>query len=177
MIHVALLHSIVLPDGRLAMSDLRDLALDLGFEAPLTLAATGNLVFETDAGDAHALERRFETAYAQRFGRHVDIVIRTGLRWQRTVAANPFSDADGAQVMVRVQRDPLPPEIIDRLEPNRPPGDIIRIVDGDLWVCFAGPPNRSRRLGALTTKRLGIGTSRIWNTVRRLGDMLSSSAT
>ena len=177
MIHVALLHSITLPGGRLVMSDLRDMAVALGFKTPRTLMATGNLVFETDAGDVHDLERQMEAAYAKRFGRSVDIIVRTAPHWRGTVAANPFPDAEAAQVMVRVQRGTLPPETIERLAPYRPAYDLIRIVDGDLWVRFGGPPNQSRLLGALTTKRLGVGTSCIWNTARRLGEMVSSDAT
>ncbi len=159
------------------MSDLRDLVESLGLDTPRTLASTGNLLFETAEGDVHDLEQRLELAYAHRFGRHVDIIVRTAPHWQRTVAANPFPDAEAAQVMVRVQRTPLPAGTIERLEPYRPAEDRIHIVDGDLWVCFGGPPNRSRLLGALTTKRLGIGTSRIWNTVRKLGEWISADAT
>jgi uncharacterized protein (DUF1697 family) len=167
MRHVALLYSIGIPQGRLVMSDLRDLAGGLGFENPRTLAATGNLVFEADEGP---WEQRLEAAYAERFGRHVDIIVRDAPHWLGTVANNPFGD--GSEVMVRVQRDPLPPEILARLEPYRAAGDCMAVVGGDLWVRFAGPPNESRLLRALTKPRLGIGTSRIWNTVRRLGDML-----
>lgn len=174
MLYVALLHSITLPNGRLVMSELRDMVSGLGFDAPRTLAATGNLLFEAD-GETLDIERRLETAYAQRFGRHVDIIVRTAPDWQRTVAANPFGDA-ADQVMVRVQRVPLALDTINRLEANRPPEDIIRLVNGDLWVHFGGPPHRSRLPGALTTRRLGVGTSRVWNTVRRLGEMISSGA-
>lgn len=175
MLYVALLHSITLPDGRLVMSDLRAMVSGLGFDAPRTLAATGNLLFEAE-GETLDIERRLETAYAQRFGRHADIIVRTAPDWQHTVAANPYGDAEADQIMVRVQRVPLPPDTIDRLDANRPPEDIVRIVNGDLWVHFGGPPNRSRLLGALTTRRLGVGTSRVWNTVRRLGEMISSGA-
>jgi uncharacterized protein (DUF1697 family) len=176
MIHVALLYSIGLPQGRLVMNDLRELALHLGFRAPRTIFATGNLVFEADEDDPGLVERQLETAYAARFGRHVDIIVRDGPHWARTVAANPFREAEGTRVMVRVQREPLPPETIERLEPYRSDGDIVRIVDGDVWVCFGRPPNESRLIGALTPRRLGIGTSRIWNTVRRLGEMVNSDA-
>ncbi len=168
MTYVALLYSIGIPQGRLVMSDLRDLASGLGFKAPRTLAATGNLVFEADDG---RWDQRLETAYAERFGRHVDIIVRPALHWRRTVANNPFGD--GPEVMVRLQRDPLPPETLAKLEPYRTADDRMRIVDGDLWVCFAAAPDPSRLLRALTRTRLGIGTSRVWNTVRRLGEMLS----
>jgi uncharacterized protein (DUF1697 family) len=66
---VALLYSVVLPGGRLAMADLRDLAAGLGLGAPRTLLATGNLLFEADAADAAELEARLEPAFAARFGK------------------------------------------------------------------------------------------------------------
>jgi uncharacterized protein (DUF1697 family) len=171
MRYVALLYSIGIPAGRLVMSDLRDLATRLGHGSPRTLASTGNLIFESD-DTMDAVASGLEAAYAERFGRHVDIIVRDEARWRRTVAGNPFGD--GPNVMVRLQREPLAPETIDRLAVYKTAGDEIRIVDGDLWVRFAGAPNQSRLLGALTKQRLGIGTSRIWNTVRRLGDLLSS---
>lgn len=174
MLYVALLYSIGIPEGRLVMSDLRDLAANLGLGAPRTLVSTGNLVFESDAQEVRGLEERIERAYAERFGRHVDIIVRDAPHWRRTVAANPFGDA--ANVMVRIQRDPLPPEALARLEPYRSPADTIAVDGGDLWVRFADLPNESRLLRALTKPRLGIGTSRIWNTVKRLGEMLSVNA-
>jgi uncharacterized protein (DUF1697 family) len=169
MLYVALLYSIGIPQGRLVMGDLRDLASRLGFGDPRTLVATGNLVFEADEGH---WEQPLEAAYAERFGRHVDIIVRDAAHWRRTVAANPFGD--GPNVMVRVQRDPLAPDAAARLEPYRAPGDAVAVAGGDMWVRFAGPPNESRLLRALTKPRLGIGTARIWNTVRRLGEMLDA---
>jgi len=174
MLHVALLHSIILPHGRLVMSDLRDLAESLGLERPRTLVATGNLVFDSAGRAVSELEAVLEDAYHERFGRDVDIIVRDAAHWRRTAAANPFGD--GPEVMVRIQRRPLPAGTLERLETYRPAGDEMRLIDGDLWVRFAGPPSQSRLLGALTTQRLGIGTSRIWNTVRRLGEMLTEDA-
>ncbi len=171
MLYVALLHSIILPHGRLVMSDLRDLAESLGLKAPRTLAATGNLVFDGERRAAPDLEADLEAAYQERFGRRVDIVVRDAAHWRRTVAANPFGD--GPHVMVRIQRRPLAAVTFERLEPYRPNEDEMRLVDGDLWVRFAGQPSQSRLLSALTTQRLGVGTSRIWNTVRRLGEMIT----
>jgi len=174
MQYVALLYSIGIPAGRLVMSDLRDLAAGLGFERPRTLVSTGNLVFAAEGATSHRIEQDLETAYAARFGRHVDIIVRDEAHWHRTRLANPFGDA--SNVMVRLQRQPLAPDMVARLEPYRPEQDEIRIVDGDLWIRFSGPPGESRLLRALTKHRLGVGTSRVWNTVRRLGEMLSSDA-
>lgn len=170
--YVALLYSIVLPKGRLIMADLKDVAAGIGLENPRTLVATGNLLFEAHGTTEAALERELEKAFAARFGKHVDIIVRDAARWRKTVAANPFPGDDTDKVMVRVMRTPLQDDILETLERYRPADDQICVAGGDLWVKFGGKPSESRLLGALTTKRLGIGTSRIWNTVRRLGEML-----
>lgn len=170
--YVALLHSIVLLNGRLVMADLKALAEKLGLGTPRTLAATGNLVFTADA-PAAKLEAKLEKAFAERFGKPVDIIVRTAAEWRELVDGNPYGD--GESVMVRVMRKSLPHKVIDDLERYRPPKDQLCIVGGDLWVKFAGKPSQSRLLSALTTQKLGVGTSRIWNTVRKLGEMVSDA--
>ncbi len=168
-VFVGLLYSIVLPKGRLIMADLKDLAASLDLKNPRTLLATGNLIFEADASVSE-LETRLEKAFAARFGKHVDFIVRSAADWRKLVNANPFGEGDPERVMVRVQRDPLPDSTLEMLERYRPEGDKIRLVSGDLWVKFAGKPSDSRLLSALTTQKLGVGTSRIWNTVRKIGD-------
>lgn len=174
--YVALLHSVVLtPQRRVVMSDLRAMAGEMGLAAPRTLASTGNLVFETSAASVHSLEDRLETAFRMRFGKHVDILVREARSWGATAAANPFSEAserDGSLVLLRVMRTPLPAEASGILEPYRAPAELLQIVNGDLWVSFHDRPSQSRLLGALSTRRLGAGTLRNWNTVRGLAEML-----
>jgi uncharacterized protein (DUF1697 family) len=53
-------------------------------------------------------------------------------------------------------------------------GERLSLVNGDLWIQFAADPNRSRLLPALTPKRVGVGTVRNWNTVRRVTAALTS---
>lgn len=174
--YVALLYSIVLtPQRRVTMSDLRAMATGLGFERPRTLASTGNLVFKTDPTPVPQLENRLEAAFAAHFGKPVDILVREATAWRETAAGNPFpaqSARDGSLVVLRVMRRPLDPALSQKLEPYRTPPESLAIVAGDLWVSFAGRPSESRLLSALTTRRLGIGTFRNWNTVRGLADML-----
>ena len=170
-VFVAVLHSIVLPNGRLVMSDLKDMAIGLGLGDPRTFLATGNLIFTAES-DATELETRLEDAFEKRFGKHIDFVVRSAGDWRRMAAANPFQDDVAERVMVRIQRTPLPDGTVAALEPYRPDSDVVRIVGGDLWVRFGGKPSESRLLSALTTKKLGVGTSRIWNTVRRLSCLL-----
>ena len=172
-IYVALLHSIVLgPGKRLVMSDLRAMAQELGFGDPRTLAATGNLIFEAEEAPLGEIEARLETAFSARFGKHVDILLRTADAWKQVAAKNPFPDGNGQDVGIRVMRRPLGHEVLPKLMALAAPDIRIDIVDGDLWVDFSGKPSETKLLSHLTTKKLGIGTLRNANTVKALAAML-----
>ncbi|WP_349434041.1 DUF1697 domain-containing protein [Pararhizobium sp. A13] len=174
--YVALLHSIVLGAGRrVVMSELRSTVESIGFRSPRTLVATGNLVFEADNEAVVDVEAALETAFARDFGKHVDIIARTADDWIGLAAGNPFAAASGADaqnVIVRVMRAPLTDDIPTALKRYCGGGEQIRLVNGDLWIHFPGKPSTSKLLSALTTKRLGAGTLRNWNTVRGLADMI-----
>ena len=174
--YVALLYSIGLGEGRrLVMSDLRTMAEGLGFKNVRTLVATGNLILEARASKISSLEQRLEAAFEQSFGRHVDIIVRGAEDWLRLAAANPFpaESADaGDQVAVRVMRKPAPLDAVAALAAYAAADERVLSVGGDIWVVFSRERPSSRLLAAANHKRFGIGTSRNWNTVRRLAEMV-----
>ncbi|MCB1403688.1 MAG: DUF1697 domain-containing protein [Rhodobacteraceae bacterium] len=177
--HVALLYSVVLgPGRRVRMDDLRAMAEGLGFERVRSLVATGNLVFDAPAADPRLLEQRLETAFAARFGRHVDIILRDSSRWRRLMAGNPFPDASllaPDRVAVRVMRAPAGAGVLEALGPYRSGDERMALVDGDLWVHFPHGQGGSRLAGAMKPQRAGgPGTFRNWNTVRGIGAMLEA---
>lgn len=172
--YVALLYSIILPNGRLKMADLKDIAAGLGFDNLRTLVSTGNLVFSHPQTAITKLETRLEDALEKRFGKHIDIIVRTAADWQKMVKANPFGTDAPKTVAVRVQRDPLANSILEELKPYTRQGEKIAIANGDLWMRFSGPVPESKLTGALTKKRLGIGTTRALSTVLKLGEMLEA---
>ncbi|MEI2300391.1 DUF1697 domain-containing protein [Ensifer sp. MJa1] len=174
--YVALLYSIVLgPGRRVVMADLKRMAEGLGFREPRTLVATGNLIFQFGQTPIPDLETPLEQAFLETFGRHVDIIVRSGAGWRALAASNPFheeGEKDATQVHVRVMREPLTEAVLADLQCYCVAGERLAIIDGDLWVHFQGKASESKLLGAMTTKRLGIGTFRNWNTVKGLADML-----
>lgn len=171
--YVALLYSIILgPKKRLVMTDLRAMAEELGFRQPRTLVATGNLIFEAEEAPLSEIEERLETAFRDRFGKHVDILLRTAQAWKHVAAQNPFPNGDGQNVGIRVMRKPLAREVLLRLEALTTPDIRLDIVDGDLWIDFSRKPSETKLLSHLTTKKLGIGTLRNANTVNGLARML-----
>ncbi len=174
--HVALLYSIVLAPGRrVVMADLREMAAGLGLLRPRTLGATGNLVFEA-AASPRALEARLEAAFAERFGRAIDIIVRPGAAWGRLLAGNPFPEAaerDPSRLAARVMRRPVGPEVLAALEPYRSGEERLAVVDGDLWAHFPHGQGRSRLASAITPARAGgVGTFRNWNTLTKIGGLL-----
>ena len=173
MIYVALLHSIVLGEGRrVVMADLRAMAEGLGYRDCRTLVSTGNLVVEAPTSPAGDIERALELAFAERFGRHVDIIVRSRPDWLRLAAGNPYRASEGSKVGVRVMREPVDRRILASLETYRT-GERIAVVGGDLWVDFGSRASETRLLSALTTKKLGIGTMRNGNTVAGLAQMIA----
>jgi uncharacterized protein (DUF1697 family) len=174
--YIALLYSVVLGKGRrVVMSDLKVMAEELGLSTPRTVAATGNLVVEAAASTAEHLESALEAAFETTFGRHVDIIVRRAADWPALMQANPFvseAEADPSLVAVRVMRTPLTEEASDMLTPYLAAGELMAIVNGDLWVHFAQGNASSKLASASIARRLGIGTWRNWNTVCRLGVMV-----
>ena len=158
---VALLYSIVLgPGRRVVMAELRTMAEQLGLGNPRTLVATGNLLFEADAGPRE-LEADLEAAFADRFGRQIDIIVRPGAGWPPLLAGNPFpqaSEREPSRVAARVMREPAGPRVAEALERFRADGERVAIVDGDLWVHFPHGQGNSRLASAITRKRAGVGT-------------------
>lgn len=178
MTYVALLFSIGISGGkRLIMADWREMLAEMGLQNPRTLIATGNAVFEYRGADIGKLEARLEDAYEKRFGRRVDNIVRAAALFRRLAGENPFpkeSQLDGSRVMVRIHRKGIEEHYEDALQPYLTQGERVKIVNGDLWVHFKVPPNESKLLSVIGSKRLGVGTVRNWNTVRRLGEMVES---
>lgn len=174
--HVALLYSIVIsPTRRVVMAELKAIAEAEGFGAVATLVATGNLVFEAGDRTVPQIETALEAAFARTYGKGVDIIVREADAWHALVAANPFpaeSEADGSRVVVRVMRKRVEAGTETRLRDLLSEGERVAVIGGDIWAAFPARPSASRLLSALSSKKLGIGTARNWNTVRRLGEML-----
>lgn len=175
--YVALLHSIVLNDGRrVAMDPLREMAAALGLANPRTLLATGNLIFDAARTDPHRLEARLEEAFTADFGKPVDIIVLSGEVWRDLVRGNPFpqeSARQGSQVAVRVMRAPLSAEAHALLLSRATENESVKVVGGHPWIYFSGRISGTALASAMTPRHIGIGTSRNWNTVRKIDAALA----
>jgi uncharacterized protein (DUF1697 family) len=73
---VAFLRAINVGGHTVKMADLRRSFEALGFGGVATHIASGNVIFETDAGDPAALEDRIEKALQTDLGYRVDTFVR-----------------------------------------------------------------------------------------------------
>ena len=175
--YVAVLYSIVLPAGkRLNMADLKAIADKLGYDNPRTYGASGNLIFEARTTKVATLEKQLEDAYEARFGKRVDIMVRSAVDWKKMANGNPFpkeSEIEGARVAVRIMRDRIPASAEKELKAVCVGGEKVRIADGDFWGYFAGGVSNSKLLRATAREKQGIGTLRNANVVRAITEMLA----
>ena len=108
--------------------------------------------------DARAVEARLEPAFAEAFGRPIDIIVRDGAAWPALMAGNPFPEAaalEPARVAVRVMRAPLPDGAEAGLALYVGHGERVAVAGGDLWVHLPEGFAPSRVPGAITPKRMG----------------------
>jgi uncharacterized protein (DUF1697 family) len=96
---VALLRGVnVGGNNKLPMETLRALAEGEGFGAVRSYIASGNLVFESDLGEAEIREK-LETAIEREYGKRLGVIVRSGADMAAALARNPFPDMPGNKVV------------------------------------------------------------------------------
>lgn len=163
---------------KIKMDALRALYGSLGLRDAKTHLQSGNVVFRTAARDLAALRRHIEEAIEREFGFHVDVVLRTTAEMGGAVARNPFAarpamepsklavhflagepSVEARAAVLAIQADP----------------EELRIHGRELYIYFPNGMARPNLSMPLVERTLKVsGTSRNWNTVRKLLDLAES---
>ncbi len=88
--YIAFLRAINVGGHTVKMDDLRQLFESLGFSSVETFIASGNVVFETTAKDARALEKKIEKKLREALGYDVTTFIRTEAELADIANYQPF---------------------------------------------------------------------------------------
>jgi uncharacterized protein (DUF1697 family) len=130
--HVALLRGInVGGRNRVAMADLREVALGLGHTEVATYIQSGNVVFTSEEADTATIAAALERAIAEHLGVQPKVIVLTRAELAQVVADNPFPDEPNPRWVHAIFRNgPCPPT-------SSPP-----------WPTSSGPRTR-----AATTRR------------------------
>lgn len=168
---ICLLRGVNVGGVKVPMAELRELAAGAGLANPRTLLASGNLVVDSGAPPAE-VEGLLETALEARFGRRIDVVVRTPDQWRRLIAANPFPDQaaeHGSRLLVVIMRSPIPEETAERLAALATEDEKAEVRHGDLFLWCPDGLGRSKLAEAASRPLKGlVGTGRNWNTVLKL---------
>ncbi|MGV3481675.1 MAG: DUF1697 domain-containing protein [Sphingobium sp.] len=179
-IFVGLMRAINVGKRQMPMKDLRALAETLGYEAPETYVASGNLIFGAK-GAADAVATALEKAIEDRFGFFADVILRDARHWKTYRDANPFA-ADAAAIPKMVHlclaRAPLKSGLVEGLRERAQDGERIELVGDGLWVDFGSSGVARSKLTPAIFDRLAGSTvtARNWNTVQKLQDMIEARA-
>ena len=170
---VALLRGINLGSRkRISMADLRALFETLGLEAIRTYVVSGNVVFESPRRARAALAGDIERAIESTLGHDVTVVLRTGPELARIVAANPFRDAEIAQIYVTFLGDAPARHRVRALEEVSIEGDECAVRGTEVYLRVRNGYGRSTLNNETLERRLGVaGTTRNWRTTTTLAGM------
>lgn len=90
---------------------------------------------------------------------------------------NPYrrhSDKDGSRVFVKIMREPLHPKLLQPLKPLLTMGEMLTRVAGNPWYFVPKSAQGARLRGRISDRKLGVGTSRNWNTVQAIKTLLEA---
>jgi uncharacterized protein (DUF1697 family) len=153
------------------MDRLRVLFDELGLGDVSTFIASGNVIFDSDEPDPHALEARIEAHLAQALGYDVPSFVRTDVELARVAAFEPFPsverrDGDTLHIAFLGQAPDTAAAAVAELASD---DDLFRVDGREVYWLRRGRLSDSPITGAMLEKAMGQpSTLRNANTVRKI---------
>ena len=176
--YVALPRSINTGKRKALKDDLPGIAADLRFKTAKTYLASGNLLLWGDHAGGEALEAELEDALEKRMGLRTDFMVRSPADLRRIVDGNPFTaeaEDHPSHVIVNFLKTPLPDGDEEMLRAANTGPERFVVAARELYLDF--PISMADSLldrDWKKTKRNPVGTTRNWNTVLKLTEMLEA---
>ncbi len=174
--HIALLRSVNVGKRKVLKEDLLGLASDLGFDQAKTLLASGNLVLWGDDPGGAALEQRLEDGLEKRMGLRTDFMVRSPDELKAIIEANPYpekAESGPNHLLVNFLKAPIAQDDVEILRAAITGRETVEAVGRELYVVFPDGIGESMLdRDWKKTKRYPTGTTRNWNTVGKLAEMV-----
>lgn len=170
--YIAFLRAINVGGHTVKMDALRGHFTAMGFTAVETFIASGNVIFETDAADAAALDARIATELERELGYDVATFVRSDAEVAAIAGYAPFPphrvETAGA-LNVALLATPLAPEEEQKLMSLRTAIDDFHVAGRELyWLCQV-KQSESTFSNAVFERAVGKrATFRGMNTIRKL---------
>jgi len=173
--HVALIRGINVGRAkRVAMADLRRLAVDLGYRDVQTLLNSGNLIFSAGRETPHRIGDRIHRAIGERLGVSATVTVLTAAAFSTVVEENTLGEVarDPARLLVAFCNDANRLKQLEGLTRQAwsPEALALGSMAAYLW-CSSGV--LKSRLAEAVGRVLGeSATTRNWATVRKIHAVL-----
>jgi uncharacterized protein (DUF1697 family) len=179
MRYVALIRGInVGGNKKLPMADLRNVMTGLGYTDVATYIQSGNVVFTSDRDDPAELEQEIEERIAQEIGLDVSVLVRSQAELAAVIEGNPFQEAAASPTTLHVFFLSASPdgERLEEVDPRQFEPDEFKVGDRVMYIHCPNGLGRSKLAVYPWERRLDLKiTSRNWNTVTKLLDMLEAT--
>lgn len=169
--YFAFLRAINVGGHNVKMEALRGLFEDLGFANVETFIASGNVIFETRAKNAAALEKKIEARLQAALGYAVAAFLRAPAELAQAAARQPFPGGVGEadSLGIAFVHTPPAPQAVGKLLAHASPMDEFAVRGREVyWLCY-GKISQSDFSGAKMEKALGQpATMRFVSTLNKL---------
>jgi uncharacterized protein (DUF1697 family) len=167
---VALLRAVnVGGTGKLAMSELRELCEDAGFENVTTYIQSGNLVLRSKLAAAK-VKQKLEAVLKKKMGKPVGVFLRTPAELEAVVKRNPFQKAAPNRLLVLFLDRAAPKNALANLEIQG--REEVKLSGREVFIHYPDGMGRSK----LKTPFADTATGRNLNTVRKLIELSRGAA-
>jgi uncharacterized protein (DUF1697 family) len=158
------------------MDELKDLYESLGFKDVVTYIQSGNVVCTSDDTDLAQLPKQIEDGFAQKFGFHAKVMVRTSDEFREIIANNPFQNQpmkESKWVVVLFLATRLESSALEDLQKTYVGPEELYLIGQEVYIYYPNGIGRSKLSHTLLEKKLKtIGTARNWNTILQLQKMI-----
>lgn len=173
---VALLRGVNVGGRKLSMAALRDGLADAGCTDVATYIQSGNVALAAPDPVGSDPDGWLSSVISRIAGFDVAVVTRNASELDAVVAGNPYPDAGGTQLHVVFHAVAPDPSIVASVQPDRFAPEACTLVGRDLYLFVPNGLGRAELPVALDRAgrraKAPAGTSRNWNTVLKLQEML-----
>ena len=165
--YVALLRAVnVSGTGKLPMSELKAMGEACGFRSVRTFIASGNLLFESDDGEA-VVQAKVEKKLEAFFGKHVPVFVRTATEMAAVAANNPFGDEPSNRVVAHFIAEPPKQSMIDAATGLN--GERMALGAREIYIFYGEGMGTSK----LKLPVFRAGTARNMNSVTKIAGLMA----
>ena len=165
--YVAMLRAVnVSGTGKLPMAELKAMGEACGFTNVRTFIASGNLLFDSDEGEAKVTRSVADKVEAY-FGKPVPVFVRSAAEMAQVAAGNPFADEPGNRVVAHFMAVAPTQAMLDAATGQK--DERMALGTREIYIFYGdGMGNSKLRLPALRD-----GTARNMNSVEKMAELLA----